>query len=182
MEGTQTLFYVTETGEEARRRLKVREVPGAEINTKSTEPIKGGGVTLRIDKMLANLGYGSRKEVKKLLKDGAVTINEKVVKDAKEHVDPNSDTVTLYGEVIEYKEFIYLMMNKPPGVISATEDGVEKTVIDLLQPEDAVFAPFPVGRLDKDTEGLLLITNDGQLAHRLFIAKETCSENLFCCD
>ena len=65
--------------------------------------------------MLANLGYGSRKEVKKLLKDGAVTINERVVKDAKEQVDPNSDTVTLYGEVIEYKEFIYLMMNKPPG-------------------------------------------------------------------
>ncbi len=134
---------------------------------------------MRIDKMLANLGYGSRKEVKKLLKDGAVTINERVVKDAKEQVDPNSDTVTLYGEVIEYKEFIYLMMNKPPGFISATEDGVEKTVIDLLQPEDAVFAPFPVGRLDKDTEGLLLITNDGQLAHRLLSPKKHVPKTYF---
>lgn len=129
--------------------------------------------------MLANLGYGSRKEVKKLLKDGAVTVNEKVVKDAKEQVNPDSDTVTLYGEVIEYKEFIYLMMNKPPGVISATEDGIEKTVIDLLQPEDAVFAPFPVGRLDKDTEGLLLITNDGQLAHRLLSPKKHVPKTYF---
>ncbi len=134
---------------------------------------------MRIDKMLANLGYGSRKEVKKLLKDGAVTVNEKVIKDAKEQVNPNSDTVTLYGEVIEYKEFIYLMMNKPPGVISATEDGHEKTVLDLLEPEDAVFAPFPVGRLDKDTEGLLLLTNDGQLAHRLLSPKKHVPKTYF---
>jgi 16S rRNA pseudouridine516 synthase len=134
---------------------------------------------MRIDKMLANLGYGSRKEVKKLLKDGAITVNEKVVKDAKEQVNPNSDTVTLYGEVIEYKEFIYLMMNKPPDVISATEDSYEKTVIDLLQLEDAIFAPFPVGRLDKDTEGLLLLTNDGQLAHRLLSPKKHVPKTYF---
>lgn len=134
---------------------------------------------MRIDKMLANLGYGSRKEVKKLLKDGAVKINEKVVKDAKEHVNPDIDTVTLNGEVVEYKEFIYLMMNKPPGVISATEDHHDKTVVDLLEIDDAVFSPFPVGRLDKDTEGLLLLTNDGQLSHRLLSPKKHVPKTYF---
>lgn len=122
--------------------------------------------------MLANLGHGSRKEVKKLLKDGAVKINETIVKDPKEHVDPNKDNVTVHGLEVVYKEFIYLMMNKPTGVISATEDSVDETVIDLLELEDAIFDPFPVGRLDKDTEGFLLITNDGQLSHRLLSPKK----------
>lgn len=134
---------------------------------------------MRIDKMLANLGFGSRKEVKKLLKDGAVKVNEQVVKDAKEHVNPEKDTVTLNGEVVTYKEFIYLMMNKPNGVISATEDAVEQTVVDLLEIDDAVFAPFPVGRLDKDTEGLLILTNDGQLAHRLLSPKKHVPKTYF---
>lgn len=127
---------------------------------------------MRIDKMLANLGFGSRKEVKQLLKTGAVNINDKVVKDSKFQVNPENDVVILNGEVIEYKQFIYLMMNKPPGVISATEDNHDETVIDLLGQEDLVFEPFPVGRLDKDTEGLLLITNDGQLAHQLLSPKK----------
>jgi 16S rRNA pseudouridine516 synthase len=134
---------------------------------------------MRIDKMLANLGFGSRKEVKKILKDGAVKINDEIVKDAKQHVDPETDTVTLHGEIIEYKEFIYLMMNKPQGVISATEDYQEKTVVDLLEMEDAVYAPFPVGRLDKDTEGLLLLTNDGQLSHRLLSPKKHVPKTYF---
>ncbi|MGJ7920376.1 pseudouridine synthase [Neobacillus sp. LXY-4] len=127
---------------------------------------------MRIDKMLANLGYGSRKEVKQILKAGTVKINDNVVKDAKQHVNLDSDVVTLNGEVLEYRQFIYLMMNKPPGVISATEDTKDETVIDLLDMADAVYEPFPVGRLDKDTEGLLLITNDGQLAHRLLSPKK----------
>ena len=122
--------------------------------------------------MLANLGYGSRKEVKQLLKDGAIKVNDVIVKNAKVHVDPEKDIVTLNDEVIEYKEFIYLMMNKPQGVISATEDAHDKTVIDILELEDMVYSPFPVGRLDKDTEGLLLITNDGQLAHQLLSPKK----------
>ncbi|WP_053367436.1 pseudouridine synthase [Bacillus sp. FJAT-27245] len=134
---------------------------------------------MRIDKMLANLGYGSRKEVKKLLKDGAVTVNDKAVKDAKQHVDPEKDVVMLNGSVIEYKEFVYLMMNKPPGVLSATEDSRDETVIDLLELEDQVYEPFPVGRLDKDTEGLLLITNDGQLAHRLLSPKKHVPKTYF---
>jgi 16S rRNA pseudouridine516 synthase len=129
--------------------------------------------------MLANLGYGSRKEVKQLLKSGAVKIDDVVVKDPKQHVDTNKQTVTLNGEVIEYKEFIYLMMNKPQGVLSATEDSAQDTVIDLLELEDQVFEPFPVGRLDKDTEGLLLITNDGQLAHKLLSPKKHVPKTYF---
>ena len=134
---------------------------------------------MRIDKMLANLGYGSRKEVKMLLKNKAVKVNDEVVKDAKHQVDPNLDEIFLYDEKIEYKEFIYLMMNKPPGIISATEDTREETVIDILQIEDAVYNPFPVGRLDKDTEGLLLITNDGKLAHRLLSPKKHVPKTYF---
>ncbi|WP_394235615.1 pseudouridine synthase [Niallia oryzisoli] len=134
---------------------------------------------MRIDKMLANLGYGSRKEVKDLLKSGVVKVNEMPVKNGKEQVDPKVDIVTLHGEVIEYKEYIYLMMNKPQGVISATEDHYEKTVIDLLEMEDAVYSPFPVGRLDKDTEGLLLLTNDGQLAHQLLSPKKHVPKTYF---
>lgn len=129
--------------------------------------------------MLANLGYGSRKEVKQLLKSGAVKIDDVIVKDAKQHVDTNKQTVTLNGEVIEYKEFIYLMMNKPQGVLSATEDSAAETVIDLLELEDQVYEPFPVGRLDKDTEGLLLITNDGQLSHRLLSPKKHVPKTYF---
>jgi 16S rRNA pseudouridine516 synthase len=136
-------------------------------------------IKMRIDKMLANLGYGSRKEVKGLLKKGAVKINGKMVKDAKEHIDPNEDVVTINGQEIVYKEFIYLMMNKPGGVISATEDNRDETVIDLLEMNDQVYEPFPVGRLDKDTEGLLLITNDGQLSHRLLSPKKHVPKTYF---
>jgi 16S rRNA pseudouridine516 synthase len=129
--------------------------------------------------MLANLGYGSRKEVKQLLKSGAVKVDGSVVKDAKQHVDTDNQTITLNGETIEYKEFIYLMMNKPQDVLSATEDSSQETVIDLLELGDQVYEPFPVGRLDKDTEGLLLITNDGQLAHRLLSPKKHVPKTYF---
>ncbi|MCM3179493.1 pseudouridine synthase [Cytobacillus horneckiae] len=134
---------------------------------------------MRIDKMLSNLGYGSRKEVKLLLKNGVVQLNGNIVKDAKQHVNPEEDTVVINGEPVEYKEFIYLMMNKPPGVISATEDSQHETVIDILEMEDVVFSPFPVGRLDKDTEGLLLLTNDGQLSHRLLSPKKHVPKTYF---
>ncbi|ABS23584.1 pseudouridine synthase [Bacillus cytotoxicus] len=127
---------------------------------------------MRLDKLLANMGYGSRKEVKKLLKDGVVRIDGKPVKDAKFHVNIEKQEVTIYGEVVEYKEFVYLMMHKPQGVISATEDDHHETVVDLLEFEDAIFNPFPVGRLDIDTEGLLLLTNDGKLTHQLLSPKK----------
>ncbi|MCM3759574.1 rRNA pseudouridine synthase [Alkalihalobacillus oceani] len=126
---------------------------------------------MRIDKLLANTGYGSRKDVKKLLKTGSVRIDGETVKDGKVHVNPDRQEVTVAGVAVEYKPFVYLMLNKPKGVISATEDGQHKTVIDLLQPEDARYEPFPVGRLDKDTEGLLLLTNDGQFSHALMSPK-----------
>jgi 16S rRNA pseudouridine516 synthase len=127
---------------------------------------------MRLDKLLANMGYGSRKEVKQLLKQKAVRVDDVVVKDSSMHVDPAKQNVSVFGERVEYVEFIYLMMNKPPGVISATEDKHDQTVIDLLEPMEQHFEPFPVGRLDKDTEGLLLITNDGQLAHNLLSPKK----------
>ncbi|QKE75226.1 rRNA pseudouridine synthase [Arthrobacter citreus] len=127
---------------------------------------------MRIDKILSNMGYGSRKEVKSLLKQGVVKVGDNIVKSPKEHVDIEQQVVTVNGEVVEYKKFVYLMMNKPPGVISATEDSEHETVIGLLEYEDIIFEPFPVGRLDKDTEGLLLITNDGHLAHQLLSPKK----------
>ncbi|MFG6148219.1 pseudouridine synthase [Halobacillus sp. B23F22_1] len=134
---------------------------------------------MRIDKLLANMGYGTRKEVKQLLKSGHVRINNQVEKSPKTHVDPQKQDVSVNGKVVEYREFIYLMLNKPGDVVSATEDANDLTVIDILQPEDALFEPFPVGRLDKDTEGLLLITNDGQLAHRLTSPKKDVGKTYF---
>lgn len=127
---------------------------------------------MRIDKFLSNMGYGSRKEVKVLLKTKAVEVNGETVRDPKVHVNELLDDVTVAGERVEYAEFIYLLMNKPPGVISATEDKYEGTVIDLLSEEDRHFQPFPVGRLDKDTEGFLLLTNDGVFAHELLSPKK----------
>ncbi|AQQ52766.1 pseudouridine synthase [Planococcus lenghuensis] len=134
---------------------------------------------MRIDKFLANMGFGSRKEVKPLLKSGAVQVNGSVLKDPKSHVDPESDQITVNGEPVRYVEFIYVLMNKPPGVVSATEDNRDRTVVDLLGPEERNFKPFPVGRLDKDTEGLLLLTNDGQLAHELLSPKKHVDKTYF---
>lgn len=131
---------------------------------------------MRLDKLLANMGYGSRKEVKQLLKQKAVTVDGDYVKDAALHVDPEKQIVSVFGERVVYTEFVYFIMNKPPGVISATEDLRDETVIDLLEPLHQHFQPFPVGRLDKDTEGLLLLTNDGQLAHNLLSPKKHVSK------
>ncbi|WP_100013278.1 pseudouridine synthase [Lentibacillus sediminis] len=127
---------------------------------------------MRLDKLLANTGHGSRKEVKALLKKKQVSVNLEVVKDGSVHVDTKRDEVTVDGQPVHYQQFIYLMMNKPPDVISATEDSRERTVVDLLQEAQKRFQPFPVGRLDKDTEGLLLLTNDGKLAHQLTSPKK----------
>jgi len=127
---------------------------------------------MRLDKLLSNMGYGSRREVKVLLKTKAVEVNGVPAKDVSMQVDTDKDRVVVFGEQVIYTEFIYLMMNKPQGVISATEDKKDKTVIDLLDPLAQHFKPFPVGRLDKDTEGLLILTNDGQLTHQLLSPKK----------
>ena len=115
----------------------------------------------RLDKILANLGRGTRKEVKALCKKGEVLVNGEIVKDSGLKVDPETDVIEVCGDVLNYKKNIYLLMNKPDGVVSATFDNYDETVIDLLDIEHQAFKPFPVGRLDKDTVGLLLITNDG---------------------
>ncbi|WP_211747656.1 pseudouridine synthase [Paenibacillus sp. Marseille-Q4541] len=127
---------------------------------------------LRVDKILSHMGYGTRSEIKKAVKNGYVSVNGKVIKDSGMQVDPYHDLIDIDGETVKYREFIYLMLHKPQGVISATEDTREETVIDLLDEEYALFEPFPVGRLDKDTEGLLLLTNDGQLSHNLLSPKK----------
>ncbi|GKW46641.1 pseudouridine synthase [Planococcus sp. NCCP-2050] len=134
---------------------------------------------MRIDKFLSNMGYGSRKEVKILLKSKAVEVNGSEIRDPKVHINELSDEVTVGGERVEYAEFIYLLMNKPQGVISATEDKYDQTVIDLLADEEQNFEPFPVGRLDKDTEGFLLLTNDGKLAHELLSPKKHVDKRYF---
>ena len=125
----------------------------------------------RLDKVLANLGYGTRKELKKICRNGLVEVNGEIAKDSGMQVDPENDKIVINGEEIFYRKFIYLMMNKPAGVVSATYDNRDETVIDLLEVDHQVFEPFPVGRLDKDTVGLLLLTNDGELNHRLISPK-----------
>lgn len=119
-----------------------------------------------LDKFLANMGVGTRSEVKQLLKKGSVKVNQNIVKLPKLHVNPNSDEIMVNDEVVSYIDKVYIMLNKPKGYISATEDEVHPTIIDLI-PEYAHLNIFPVGRLDKDTEGLLLVTNDGQFNHEV---------------
>ena len=121
---------------------------------------------MRLDKFLANMGVGTRSEVKQLLKKGSVKVNQNIVKLPKLHVNPNSDEIMVNDEVVSYIDKVYIMLNKPKGYISATEDEVHPTIIDLI-PEYAHLKIFPVGRLDKDTEGLLLVTNDGQFNHEV---------------
>lgn len=118
------------------------------------------------------MGFGTRKEVKQLVKSKAVTINDEPVKDSGKQLDPNADVVRVYGDIVAFKPFLYLMLNKPAGVISATEDYKDNTVIDLLDEDVKHYDLHPVGRLDKDTVGLLLLTNDGDLTHQLLSPKK----------
>ncbi len=122
---------------------------------------------MRLDRFLSNSGIGSRKEVKAIIKDGRVSVDDIIIKDAGYIIDPYASPVLVDGEAIVYQEFYYLMLNKPAGTISATRDGLHETVVDLLPDKYSHLKLFPVGRLDKDTEGLLLLTNDGKLAHNL---------------
>ena len=127
---------------------------------------------MRLDKCLADCGLGTRSEVKSLLKAKRITVNGKVVNNGKVQVNPETDEILFDGEKIQYEEFVYIMMNKPKGVVSATEDNLHKTVLDLIDPLYFKKGVFPVGRLDIDTHGLLLLTNDGELAHRLLSPKK----------
>lgn len=126
----------------------------------------------RIDKVLSNLGYGSRKDIKKLCKSGDVSIDGEIIKDSSYKFEPENSKILVKGEEVIYRENIYLMMNKPQGVVSATVDNLHETVIDLIDDEFKAFDPFPVGRLDIDTEGLLMISSDGKLSHQLLSPKK----------
>ena len=126
---------------------------------------------IRLDKLLAHSGYGSRKEVKELIRKGQVSVNEVVIKDDDFKVDEVNDEVIVEGIIVDYQKFIYIMMNKPDGVLSATYDPKDPIVLDLIE-DTPTRGLFPVGRLDKDSEGLLLITNDGKLAHELLSPKK----------
>ena len=127
---------------------------------------------MRLDKFLADMGLGSRKEVKGLIKKGTIEVNGQVVKSDKAQVNEFEDAVTYLGEIITYQKDFYYILHKPAGVISATQDNHDQTVIDLLEDQDYREDLFPVGRLDKDTEGLLILTNDGVFAHQLLSPKK----------
>nr|WP_325299269.1 pseudouridine synthase [uncultured Dysosmobacter sp.] len=125
----------------------------------------------RLDKIIASTGRWSRREVKNLTRQGRVLVDGIPARSAEEKADPETAEITVNGEVLAYRRFTWIMLNKPAGYLSATEDGKGATVLDLLPPELQKQGLFPVGRLDKDTEGLLLLTNEGGLAHELLSPK-----------
>lgn len=126
----------------------------------------------RLDKFLCDSGIGTRSQVKGILKAGRVQVDGKPEKDGSKKIDPTQQRVTLDGEVLGGRKRAVVMMNKPAGFVTATEDRQERTVMELLPPEMKHWDLKPVGRLDKDTEGLLLFTNDGDLLHRLISPKQ----------
>lgn len=127
---------------------------------------------MRLDKFLVDCGLGSRSEVKQYVKNKQVTVNGKLQTSPKAQVDEQKDTICYQGEVLLYEEFVYYLLNKPKGVISATEDSQHRTVVDLLDERARQKQVFPVGRLDMDTHGLLLLTNNGDLAHAMLSPKK----------
>lgn len=125
----------------------------------------------RLDKLLAGTGKWSRREVKALVRQGLVRVDGRLAASAEDKLDPAAAIITVAGETISLCRFTYVMLHKPASVLTATEDRKQPTVLDLLPPELRRIGLAPVGRLDKDTEGLLLLTNDGELAHRLLSPK-----------
>lgn len=126
---------------------------------------------LRLDKFLADVGIGTRTQVKQMIRKGQIQVNGTVIKKPEYKIDAQKDRVAASGEELSYQKYCYFMLHKPAGCVCATEDRKEKTVLSLI-PEEYRKDLFPVGRLDKDTEGLLLLTNDGDLAHRLLAPKK----------
>ena len=125
----------------------------------------------RLDKIIASTGRWSRREVKNLVRQGRVLVDGVPARSAEEKTDPEAAEIVVNGEMLTYRRYTWVMLNKPAGYLSATEDGHGPTVLDLLPPELKKQNLFPVGRLDKDTEGLLLLTNEGGLAHELLSPK-----------
>ena len=133
----------------------------------------------RLDKIIASTGRFSRREVKELIRRGAVTVDGVPARSAQEKADPETAEIAVNGEVLTYRRYPWVMLNKPAGYLSATEDGRGATVLDLLPPELRRQGLFPVGRLDKDTEGLLLLTNEGRLAHDLLSPRRHVDKEYF---
>ena len=122
---------------------------------------------MRLDKFLSNMGKATRSECARLAKSGKITVNGTPVKKCDIHIDPEKDCIVFCGTPVIYKKYTYIMLNKPEGYVSATDDEREKTVLDLLPDEERRLGLFPCGRLDKNTLGLVILTNDGDSAHRL---------------
>lgn len=129
-------------------------------------------MTERLDKFISAEGGISRRDAVKAIRDRRVTVSGEVCREADRKIDTDSDRVTLDGAVLRYRKFVYYMMNKPGGVVSATEDRNERAVLDLLPPVLRRSGIFPAGRLDKDTTGLLILTDDGDFAHRMLAPKK----------
>ena len=127
---------------------------------------------MRLDRFLSGQNIASRKEAKELARAGLIRVNDAVVKDTGMNVDPENDRVTVRGETVSYKEYLYLMLNKPRGVVCATEDKRHPTVIDLVPEPLRRRNLFPAGRLDIDTEGFVLVTDDGEMAHRILAPRQ----------
>ncbi len=134
---------------------------------------------MRIDKFLSETGTMTRKESGKAVRSGRLSVNGEIVKAPDRHIDPEKDVIALDGAVIGYKKFTYIIMNKPQGYVSATDDPKEKTVLDLLPEKEQRLGLFPCGRLDKNTTGLVVLTNDGVLAHKLLAPKTHVEKEYF---
>ena len=134
---------------------------------------------MRIDKYLSACGVASRSEIKKLVKAGKITVNGEVAKKAEMHIDENTDIIMLEGNVISYRKYVYLMLNKPQGYISAVYDKHYPVITELIDKKYAHIEPSPVGRLDLDTEGLIILTNDGDFNHNMTSPKKNVYKRYF---
>lgn len=136
------------------------------------------GEKMRIDKFISNMGFGSRKEIKEYIKKKKITVNGEIIKSGDTYIDTD-DEIYCCGKKVEYEKYIYIMMNKPSGYVSANEDNKEKTVFDLIDNKYRKKELFIAGRLDKDTEGFLIITNNGKFAHNMLSPKKHVNKTYF---
>ena len=136
-------------------------------------------VTVRIDKFLAHKAFGTRKEVHDLIKQGLVEVNDSIIKKKDMHIAPDVDVVTVQNQVVQAQLEYYIKFHKPAGYVTAVEDPVDPTIMELLPEEFQTLKVFPVGRLDKDTEGLLLLTNDGPWAHKIIHGKKNIAKTYY---
>ncbi len=148
------------------------------IYMKEQLKIKRKGVSMRLDKFLCEMNIGSRSQIKTYIRQKLVTVNGVLAGKPEQKIDEISDIITFCGETLQYQKYVYYMLNKPQGVVSATQDNTAQTVVDLIDSPKKTEL-FPVGRLDKDTEGLLLLTNDGELAHNMLSPKKHVDKTYF---